>query len=32
MDPEFYLLDFGMKHGSRIVVEEGDEAFRHYDP
>jgi hypothetical protein len=28
----FYLLDFGMKRGYRIVVPEGDEAFRHYDP
>jgi hypothetical protein len=32
VQPEFYLLDFGMKHDYRMVVEEGDEAFRHYDP
>jgi hypothetical protein len=28
----FYLLDLGMKRLPGIVVEEGDEAFRHYNP
>jgi hypothetical protein len=28
----FYLRDLGMKSVPGMVVEEGDEAFRHYYP
>jgi hypothetical protein len=32
LESEFYLLDLGMTGPARIVEDEGDEAYRHYDP